>query len=61
MEIELKYVVRAIKVLHEAKLALSSDGTSEQRGKAIGHCISAAIDLEVRIGDTPVELIELTP
>jgi hypothetical protein len=60
MEIELKYVVQAIKVLHEAKAALQS-GTAEQRGRAAGHCISAAIDLEVRIGDTPVELIEVTP
>lgn len=60
MEIELKYVVQAIKALHEAKAALKS-GTPEQRGWAAGHCISAAIDLEVRIGDTPVELTELTP
>lgn len=59
MEIELKYIVQAIKVLHEAKVALMS-GTPEQRGHAAGHCISAAIDLEVRIGDTPVELVEVT-
>lgn len=60
MQIDSKYIVQAIRVLHEAQAALMS-GTPEQRGTARGHCISAAIDLEVRIGDTPVELVEVTP
>lgn len=60
VQLELKYIVQAIKVLHEAKMALKS-GTPEQRGRAAGHCISAAVDLEVRIGDTLVDLVEIAP
>jgi hypothetical protein len=55
MQIDLQYVLGAIKAMNEAADAIRN-GTPEQRGQAAAGCIIAAIDLEVRIGSTPVDV-----
>lgn len=55
MNLDLQYIVAAIKAMHTAAEAISC-GTPEQRGAAAARCISAAIDLEVRIGHASVQL-----
>lgn len=55
MNLDLQYIVAAIKAMHEAAEAIRY-GTPEQRGVAAAHCIRASIDLEVRIGHVPVRI-----
>jgi hypothetical protein len=55
MQIDLQYVLGAIKAMNEAADAIRS-GTPEQRGRAAAECIVAAIDLEVRIGRAPIDV-----
>lgn len=55
MQLDLQYIVDAIKALNGASEAISS-GTPEQRGAAAARCITAAIALEVRIAHTPVQI-----
>jgi hypothetical protein len=55
MQIDLQYVLGAIKAMNEAADAIRN-GTPEQRGRAAAGCIIAAIDLEVRIGSKPVDV-----
>jgi hypothetical protein len=55
MNLDLKYIVDAIKALNAANVALM-EGTPEQRGSARADCILAAIALEVRIGRVVVDV-----
>jgi hypothetical protein len=55
MKLDLQYIVAAIKAMNTAAEAIRC-GTPEQRGRAAAHCISAAIDLEVRIAYAPVQI-----
>lgn len=54
MNLDLQYIVDAIKALHLANQALNHDATPSQRGEARAMCITAAIALEVRIGTVTV-------
>lgn len=53
MNLDLQYIVAAIKAMHAAAEAIRC-GTPEQRGHAAAGCLMAAIDLEVRIGTVAV-------
>jgi hypothetical protein len=55
MQLDLKYIVDAIKALNAAHEAIRS-GTPDQRGAVAAQCIVAAIALEVRIAHTPVQI-----
>jgi hypothetical protein len=55
MQIDLQYVLGAIKAMNQAADAIRN-GTPEQRGRAAAGCIIAAIDLEVRIGRATVDV-----
>lgn len=55
MNLDLQYIVAAIKAMNEAAEAIRC-GTPEQHGHAAAHCLMAAIDLEVRIAREPVQI-----
>lgn len=55
MNLDLQYIVAVIKAMNEAAEAIAC-GTPEQRGRAAAHCITAAINLEVRIAREPVAI-----